>query len=48
MPVIAIRFNGACNHAPGQSIAISRSKSTGFRRPHRKRKGPLPEFGRNR
>jgi hypothetical protein len=48
MPVIAIRFNGACNHASGQSIAISRSKSPGFRRPHRKRKGPLPEFGRNR
>jgi len=48
MPAIAIRFNGACNQASGQSIAISWAKSTGFRRPGRKRKGSLSEFGRNR
>ena len=28
MPVIAIRFNGACKHASGQSIAILLDQNT--------------------
>ena len=48
MPVIAIRCNGACNHASGQSIAISQTKFPGFHRPSHIKKGALPDFGRNR
>ena len=48
IPAIAMHFNDVCNQAAGQPSVNSRSKSPGFRRPRHKRKGSLPEFGRNR